>query len=152
MDELRMRRAAPADLDIVLRHRREMFRDMNSMGDFETADALSSEFFRRALAQADYHGWLLEDPAGNVAAGGGIILIDFHPSPMDPRRQRPWVVNVYVEHAWRRRGLARRLMDEMIKWSQAQGYRNLFLHASEAARPLYHLLGFVATNEMRLKL
>ena len=81
-----------------------------------------------------------------------MILVEYHPSPIDPRPRRPWVVNVYVEQAWRRRGLARQLMDVMVQWSRAAGYSNLFLHASDDGRPLYESLGFGATNEMRLKL
>ena len=114
---------------------------------------MSREFFARALDQHHYHGWLFEDvTSGGVVAGGGIILIEYHPSPRDPRPRRPWVVNVYTEPPWRRHGLARRLMDVMIEWSRQQGYPNLFLHSSDEGRPLYESLAFAPTNEMRLKL
>ena len=85
-------------------------------------------------------------------AGGGVILVEYHPSPRDASPRRPWVVNVYVEQGWRRRGLARRLMDVMVEWIRAEGYFNLFPHASAEGRPLYESMGFGATNEMRLKL
>ena len=71
---------------------------------------------------------------------------------MDPRARRPWVVNVYVERAWRRRGLARKLMGLMIEWTRKECYPHLLLHASHDGRPLYESMGFAATNEMRLKL
>jgi hypothetical protein len=40
--------------------------------------------------------------------------------------------------------------DEVIADAQATGLASLVLHASDAGRPLYERLGFVATNEMRL--
>ncbi len=146
-----LRKATPADLDLILHHRREMFREMG-LGVSGEADALSRDFFGKALVEGWYHGWFFEDDQSNVIAGGGVILVEYHPSPRDPRPRLPWVVNVYVERPARRQGLARRLMDVMIEWSRREGYANLFLHASDEGRPLYESLGFAPTNEMRLKL
>lgn len=59
------------------------------------------------------------------------------------------VLNVYTEQSFRRRGLARRLILELLAWSRAQALDSLVLHAAPEARLLYESLGFVATNEMR---
>ena len=152
MDDLRLRRGTPADLEVVLQHRREMFDDMKMGGDFEAAEPLSRDFFGRAFAEGNYHAWFFEDSSGRIMAGGGVILVEYHPSPMDPRARRPWVVNVYVDPTHRRLGLARRLMDVMIEWTRKERYAHLLLHASNDGRPLYESMGFAATNEMRLKL
>ena len=61
-------------------------------------------------------------------------------------------MNMYTEPEHRRQGLARRLMEAMIDWTRREGYAALFLHASEAGRPLYKELGFEPTNEMHLRL
>jgi predicted GNAT family acetyltransferase len=58
------------------------------------------------------------------------------------------VVNVYTEPEWRQRGIARTLMKTAMEWSVARGFDRMVLHASEAGRPLYASLGFLATNEM----
>jgi GNAT superfamily N-acetyltransferase len=153
-DELHLRKAREEDLEIILHHRREMFREMGLTDPvpFAKADSMSREFFAQALAEGNYHGWFLEDASDSIAAGAGVILLEYHPGPGNPAMRRPFVVNVYTEHAWRRRGLARRLMDVTITWTREQGYANLFLHASDEGRPLYEALGFAATNEMLLKL
>ena len=62
------------------------------------------------------------------------------------------IVNVYTEPAYRRRGLARRLMVAMLEWAHGEGYGTVSLHASDFGRSLYESLGFKATNEMRLQL
>ena len=49
---------------------------------------------------------------------------------------------MYTEPEHRRRGLARRLMAEMIAWCRAAGLGSVSLHASDAGRPLYEALGF----------
>ena len=59
------------------------------------------------------------------------------------------ILNVFTERAWRRRGLARQLMEQVIAWARAHGVVRLVLHASAEGRPLYERLGFEPTNEMR---
>ena len=55
---------------------------------------------------------------------------------------------MFTERAWRRRGLARRLMELAIEWARVKGVAKLVLHASPQGRPLYERLGFEPTNEM----
>lgn len=138
-----LRKATVADLETVLHHRREMFREMKSVGDFALAELLSREFVQPRVVPC--RG--LDGDGGRRGDSGGV-------SSKPARRESApaWVVNVYVEQGWRRRGLARRLMDVMVEWIRAEGYSNLFPHASAEGRPLYESMGFGATNEMRLKL
>lgn len=125
-----------------------MFRDMG----YETnpdVELSSREFFERTLTGGRYHGWFIED-AGRIVAGGAVVLTEFQPSPKNPRTLRPYVVNMYTEPADRRKGYAARLMTAIIDWTRQAGYPHLFLHASEAGRPLYRKLGFEDNNEMKL--
>ena len=65
-------------------------------------------------------------------------------------RARSIVLNVYVEPAWRRRGVAEALMRALLDALAVRGIRRIVLHASPDGRRLYERLGFVPTNEMRL--
>ena len=72
--------------------------------------------------------------------------------PLGPRiaRGRQGIVlNVYTEPAWRRRGVARRLMESVLTWAREVELESLVLHASEEGRALYEHLGFAPTSEMR---
>jgi GNAT superfamily N-acetyltransferase len=152
--EYTVRPATPADLDIVLHHRRRMFEDMG-FTDPRAMEAMfrsSTPLLSTGLANGRYRGWLVEAGPEGVVAGGGVIVLDFQSHPIDPRPQRAWVVNMFTEPAHRHRGLARRLMDVMIDWCRADGMKILYLHASDFGRPLYASLGFEPTNEMRLVL
>ncbi|MBI1739681.1 MAG: GNAT family N-acetyltransferase, partial [Candidatus Koribacter versatilis] len=66
--------------------------------------------------------------------------------------RRALIINVYTEPEVRQHGLARQLMLLMIQWLREQGLYSVVLHASDAGRHLYETLGFVPTNEMRLRL
>jgi GNAT superfamily N-acetyltransferase len=148
-----IRPAVPADLEVILHHRRRMFEDMGST-DSDGLDAMiknSIPILKRGLSDGSYRAWLVT--AGEVVvAGGGIIFHESQPNPQDPKPQRAWVVNLFTEKEHRRQGLARLLMQTMLEWCRHRGMRFLYLHASDQGRPLYENLGFEANNEMRLTL
>ena len=141
------------ELPLIVYHRREMFREMGYTDAQQLAelDRSSEEFFGQALAEGTYRAWWI-DKDGTVVAGGGVLILPFQPGPRDPRPERPWIVNVFTEPAYRRMGLARVLMTEMVEWCRVQGFTVVSLHASDAGRPIYAGMGFLPTNEMRLRL
>jgi GNAT superfamily N-acetyltransferase len=151
-EKIRIRRASAKDLATVMHHRTSMFTDMGHAdpGALEAMRRTSEPLFRRGLENGSYLGWLAEDPEGVIVAGGGIIVLEFHSHPRDPRARRAWIVNMFTEPGFRRRGLARRLMAAMIEWCREAELASVFLHASDEGRPLYESLGFIPTNEMRL--
>jgi GNAT superfamily N-acetyltransferase len=58
------------------------------------------------------------------------------------------ILNVYVDRPHRQQGVARRLMDALIRWAPGAGIVRLVLHAAPDGRHLYESLGFLASNEM----
>ena len=154
MDTYCIRPATPQDLEVVLTHRRRMFEDMG-FSERQALDAMiavSTPLIRRGLMDGTYRGWLVETTGDVIVAGGGVIMLQFQPHPLDARPQRAWVVNMFTDPEHRRRGLARRLMQTILEWCRKDGMRSLYLHASGDGRPLYESMGFKSTNEMRLAL
>ena len=149
-----IRVATTDDLDTIMHHRRSMFLAMGRKDDADLAEAMrtSRHFFAERLVSGRYRAWLVERAPGQVIGGAGIIVFDYHSSPLDPSPLRPLIVNVFTEREYRRQGIARQLMEIMIAWCRAEGFNSILLHASDEGRPLYDTLGFKATNEMRLLL
>ena len=110
---------------------------------------VSEIYFRTALVSGGYRGFVAET-GGRVVGGGGIVINDWPAHPRETMPSRVWILNMFVEPEFRRRGIARRLMEAMIDWCRQAGYRNVSLHASADGRALYESMGFVPTNEMRL--
>lgn len=65
---------------------------------------------------------------------------------------RGYVEGVYVLPAFRRRGIASRLMRECIDWLKSMACDLVRLQSTSAGRPLYESLGFAPTGEMELTL
>lgn len=102
-----------------------------------------------AIARGVYLGFVLEQ-AGQVVAGAGLTLLEWGPARGSPNPMRARVCNVFTEPAWRRQGLARRLVERCLQEAQVRGLEHLNLSTTEAARGLYEQLGFrTATDEMR---
>ena len=157
MNTYRIREAGVEDAAVIAGHRVAMFRDMGQV----PSDALATRLLSASTAAlfellraGSYVGWLATDGDDRVIAGAGVDL-----KPQLPRISHdgvgiatgtvPLVVNVYTEPDWRRRGVARALMQVLMAWARARRVDRVVLHASDDGRPLYSSLGFVATNEMR---
>lgn len=63
-----------------------------------------------------------------------------------------YVNAVYVRPAYRRRGIARELMQAAINWCRERGCTGVRLRTSDEGRVLYEALGFRAGREMQLDL
>ena len=96
--------------------------------------------------------WLACNGDGRVVSGGGLIVYEWMAHPTSPDPRRAYIANVYTEPGYRRRGIARRIMDAILDWCRSEGLKTVWLHASPSGRPLYESQGFEPTNEMRIEL
>jgi ribosomal protein S18 acetylase RimI-like enzyme len=153
-----VRAASADDIPFLAHHRAAMFRDMGKLAPHQE-DALrdaTASYLRDALETGEYVGWVaLVAGTKSVIGGAGAQIRSILPRPRpgsDHLELGPEaiVLNVYVEPAWRRRGVADALMRAVLEGLAARGIRRIVLHASDEGRRLYERLGFVATNEMRL--
>jgi ribosomal protein S18 acetylase RimI-like enzyme len=142
----------PLDLDLVCRHREEMFRASNAPGRTEDVLTAMTAAFRvwvePRLKDGSYFGYIAED-AGASVAGIGLMVIDWPPHPSHPfEDKRGYVLNVFIEGSHRRRGLGNMLMElgeaEFRKRAVSYGV----LHATRMAKPLYERMGWTGTSEM----
>ena len=153
MPEFHIRPATVNDAALIAHHRRAMFADMG-FADTARLEAMEAEFtvwVRERLERNVYLGWFVMD-GETVVAGAGLWLMDWPPHIIGAKAQRGNILNVYTQPAYRRRGLARQLMNVILDWCQANGVETVILHASNEGRALYESLGFKATNEMRIQL
>ncbi|MEX5404685.1 GNAT family N-acetyltransferase [Stenotrophomonas sp. WED208] len=137
------------DLDLICAHREAMFRESGRPADvLEQMAGPFRAWLAPRLASGDYFGFALTDQ-GRPIAGIGLMLIDWPPHPAHPEQDsRGYVLNVYVEPAYRRRGIARTLMSWADRAFAERGVTYAVLHATEQGRPLYADLGWAPTREM----
>ena len=151
--QITIREGAIADIPVIARHRRRMCEDMG----YADSDALStmvevtSEYLKKAILEHTFRSWLACDD-DRVVAGGALVICAWPAHAYDLECRRATILNVYTEPEYRRRGIARQVMQTMIAWCRQEGFARVTLHASDDGRHLYESLGFEESNEMRLKL
>ncbi|HEX3319722.1 MAG TPA: GNAT family N-acetyltransferase [Terriglobales bacterium] len=151
---IHIRPATLDDIRTILHHRRSMYEDMGKRDTraLDIMEVTSEKYFRSAIVDGSYRGFLAETSDRKVVAGGGIVISHWpaHPGGLHPRRAM--ILNMYTEKEFRRRGIARQLMLVMMDWVRREGFPKVGLHASDEGRPLYESLGFEVSNEMEIRL
>lgn len=149
-EKLAIRLATADDAAIIAEHRARMFQDTGRL-DAERATVMVGQvtpMLRPMLASGEYVGWLVIAADGAIVAGAGAQIRKLLPRPETFVEREALVVNVYVQPAYRRCGLARRLMGAILAWGRVQGIERVVLHPSTMGRPLYESLGFTPSNEL----
>lgn len=143
------REVRPADLDLVCRHRREMFLASGRSAEVVAPmDAPFRAWLEPKLASGLYGGWIAE-AAGAPVGGLGFMEIDWPPHPLHPTQaRRGYILNVYVEPEHRGRGVAGELMRLATEEGRRRGLELMVLHATAMGRPMYEKLGWAQTAEM----
>jgi len=145
----RVREATLDDVDVLVRHRISMFVDMGLTLDEAALDSSFRAWLAEKMPDGVYRAWLVEAADGAVAGGGGISILPWPPGPNYMGDKIAIVYNVYTEHAHRRRGLARLIMNTIHAWAAEHDIASVALNASADGRPLYESMGYqVAPNPM----
>jgi GNAT superfamily N-acetyltransferase len=147
------RLATAADAELIAGQRRSMFVDAGQAED-ATLQAMEENFVawvRPRLNDGSYVGWIVSNERQAIA-GAGMWVMDFPPHWMDAEPRRAYLLNFYVEPAFRGHGLAYELLKTAVGDARRRGIKVVSLHASKFGKPLYERNGFEPTNEMLLRL
>jgi len=147
---LETRAATVADAAPISAHRRAMFAEIQTLDDsvLDVVERRTVAWTERMIREEKYYGWIATD-AGRAVASAGLLILDWPPHPFDPEGElRGYLLNVYVEPEYRRRGLAHQLVERSMAEARRRGIRVVTLHSSQAGRAIYERLDFHATNEM----
>ncbi len=147
---MEIRTAEITDAALISAHRRAMFAEIHALDEslMTALERRSVSWTERMIRESKYFGWIATD-AGRPVASAGLLILDWPPHPFDPEGElRGYLLNVYVEPEYRKRGLAHDLVERCMAEARRRGIRVVTLHSSQAGRPIYERFGFRATNEM----
>lgn len=139
--EIRVLPCGDDQMPALLALRLAMFSELDGLtraDDARLAEAHRAWFARHREACEHWLAWSGEAAVGCCSLG----LFPRPPYPGHLQGLEAYLLNVYVQPDQRRHGVARALVDAALARSQALGAAKVWLHASEAGRPLYQGLGF----------
>jgi GNAT superfamily N-acetyltransferase len=90
---------------------------------------------------------LLAMDQDKAVACATICYADYLPTICHPSGNRAHIMNVYTKEAYRRKGIAKRLVEMLMDEARGMGVTHLSLDATDMGRPLYESLGFQASGE-----
>ncbi len=154
--EAQIRRATTADVDSLVVLRSTMF---DAMGEPSAPqDSWRSSFatwVQRGLATKDLAAFVADHPTAGLVAGAMGQVNRHAPSPHNPVGLSGHVSNVITLPGWRRQGLARNCLDELMEWFRTSTeVRDINLSATVDGSGLYSNLGFAPREypSMRLRI
>src|SRR5882762_7952942 len=148
---LSVRPAGVRDLDALVHQRRAMWKALG-VGNEELhvkGDRVYKRWARARLKNHELMAWVVKSFDGRIAGGGCVWLQPVQPRPHRASMVQPYLLSMYTEPDFRRRGVASMVVKEAMEWCRKNKYERLMLHASETGRKVYCKLGFRRTWEMR---
>jgi len=152
-DEISIRPIEIPDIPVLVHLRRSMFEAMGfeNIDQLNACDAAVQKYFTESIPTGRFRGWLAIATTGEAVGSGGVVIDQHPPGPDNLSGKIGYIMNLVTIPNYRRRGIARQMMQIMLKWLADQGIEVVSLHASGSGRPLYMELGFLDSNEMRMR-
>ena len=79
---------------------------------------------------------------GEPVACANLCYLSMMPTFVHPTGKRAHLMNVYVKKDFRRKGLAKKMLELLIEEAKTRDVTEISLDATEMGRPLYETLGF----------
>lgn len=142
--KLAYKRASLEDIDILTQTRVLVLRAANQLPDntdMREVERQSYNYYRRALCDGSHIAYLVFDGEHFVGAGG-ISFFQVMPTYHNPSGHKAYIMNMYTDPAYRRKGIATKTLDLLIAEAKSKGVTAISLEATEMGRPLYEKYGF----------
>ncbi|MBE9139091.1 GNAT family N-acetyltransferase [Nodosilinea sp. LEGE 07088] len=152
---IRFRVGTPEDDEVIAGHFYRLWQDLEvSEADIQPDwRPICLEFITQARRSLYYQAVIAEIDRVVVGSVSGQLFDGLYPAVLAPQyRQYGYIWGVYVEPAYRQRGIATQLTRQMVDSLKRLGCTKVVLNAAPAARSLYVRLGFGDSNLMELDL
>lgn len=147
--ELTYKRATIDDIDILTETRIVVLRAANKLPDTADMSEVKEQsylYYQNALRDGSHVAYLVFDGSRFVGAGG-VSFFQVMPTYHNPSGNKAYIMNMYTDPAYRRRGVAYQTLDLLVRAAQEKGITFISLEATDMGRPLYEKYGFIKMND-----
>ena len=141
------------DIDELVRTRIIVLRAANKLADDVDMTKVEQEsytYYRQALENGEHIAYLVYDDKKFIGAGG-VSFYKVMPTYHNPTGKKAYIMNMYTNPEYRRKGVAFHTLDLLVKEAKKQGIFRIGLETTDMGQPLYEKYGFVKMeDEMEL--
>lgn len=146
--------AGMADLSLLVDYRMQFLEEISGIQNEETTARVRQnlqQYFSKALQDGSYICWLAKD--GDTVAGIGGLAVREQPANFKiPNGKAGYIMNMYTLPAYRRQGIAGKLLEHLMETAREMNLSVLELHATYDGEPVYRKYGFTEPNSVVLDL
>lgn len=145
------RKLTAEDLDPFIRMRITQLREEGATEQIDLVPALK-DYYRRHLKDGTFVSWLAVD-GEKIVGTSGMSFVEKPPYFSCPSGRIGLLSSMYTDPAYRRRGIARELLERVVEEARAYGCGSVQITASDMGVLLYSAFGFQKNgNFMQYKL
>jgi len=152
--EIVYRRATIADVPLLVDYRVRFLNELDKHPENDETKAVRKsllEYFAKAIPLGDFIAWVAECN-GRIVATSGMVVWEKPALYEVESGKLGYLLNIYTIPEARKKGIATRLLNELINEAKLLGLKYLHLHASKNGEPIYRRAGFVEPHMPKLTL
>ena len=136
-------KATKNDIETLMKIRMEMLKEVNSLSDDYVFDKSFIENCRKNFeCTGETQTDILCIENVEPVACENLCYLSMMPTFSHPTGKRAHLMNVYVKKDFRRKGLAKKMLELLIEEAKSRKVTEISLDATEKGRPLYESMGF----------
>ena len=137
------------DIELLVKSRIIVLREANHLddsADMSEVKAQSYDYYRKAILNGECIVYLVFDDDKLVGCGG-VSFFRVMPTCHNPTGKKAYLMNIYTSPEYRRKGIAYKTLDLLIKATRETGINHITLEATAMGRPMYEKYGFTKMND-----
>lgn len=137
------------DIELLVKSRIIVLREANHLddsADMSEVKAQSYDYYRKAIPNGECIVYLVFDDDKFVGCGG-VSFFRVMPTCHNPTGKKAYLMNIYTSPKYRRKGIAYKTLDLLIKATREKGINHITLEATSMGRPMYEKYGFTKMND-----
>lgn len=151
--EITIKQAEITEIDQLMTWRMEVLRNVFMLPadyDIQPLYSANREYYINSIPSGN-HIAVFANIGETTVGCGGICLYSEMPSPDNPSGKCAYLMNIYTEEKYRKKGVGKAVVRYLVEKAQAQGITKIYLETSGCGRTLYEGLGFQdMTDYMKL--
>lgn len=141
---MEIRKANYNDIPELTKIRMDLLRERAADGISGSEQLLydkSYKYFVENIPNVNFVSYIAIDD-GKIVATSGLCFYLVPPTSGNISGKVAYIMNMYTNPEYRKRGLAMKLLDCVVNEAKTKGYTKITLNASEMGKPIYKKYGF----------